>query len=104
MSRLAKRTDGNHSLVVEQLREALPEANIFDSSGAGRGFPDLVIGWKGFNFLVELKNPARGRTRLTKAQVGFHENWQGPIFIAHSSLEVLAHIARFILNHYERRH
>ena len=42
--RHAKRTDDNHSAVVEELRKWVPEMTVFDASGAGRGFPDLVCG------------------------------------------------------------
>ena len=42
----AKRTDDNHREVVDEFRKVMPEATLFDASGAGRGFPDCVVGWK----------------------------------------------------------
>lgn len=96
MTRYAKRTDENHKAVVDELRAALPEATVFDASGAGRGFPDLVVGWRGRNYLFEIKNGGQvpSRRRLTAAQVGMHGNWQGQVAIVHSAAEILAAMAR----------
>ena len=87
----AKRTDGNHKGLVEGLRAALPEASVFDASGAGRGFPDLVVGWRGRNWLFEVKDGSRvpSRRRLTAAQVRLHSSWQGQVAIVHSADEIL---------------
>ena len=38
MPRYAKRTDDNHSEVVEELRSVLPDGTVLDASGAGQGF------------------------------------------------------------------
>ena len=96
MTRYAKRTDENHKAVVDELRAALPEATVFDASGAGRGFPDLVVGWRGRNYLFEIKNGSQvpSRRRLTAAQGGMHGNWQGQVAIVHSAAEILAAMAR----------
>ena len=96
MARYAKRTDENHKQVVEELRASLPEATVFDASGAGRGFPDLVVGFKMRNYLFEIKNGNQvpSRRRLTAAQVGMHGNWQGQVAIVHSAADILAAIAR----------
>ena len=99
MSRYAKRTDDNHRSVVEELRDAMPDATISDASGAGKGCPDLVIGWRGLNFLFELKDPKKPKSgrRLTKAQVGMHSNWQGQIGVGHSAADIAVQIARIAL-------
>ena len=96
MTRYAKRSDDNHREVVEEFKAAMPEATVHDCSGAGRGFPDLCIGVFDRNWLVEIKDPAKSasRRRLTAAQVGFHDNWQGHVITACSAAEVYAHIAR----------
>ena len=96
MARYAKRTDENHKQVVEELRASLPEATVFDASGAGRVFPDLVVGFKRRNYLFEIKNGNHvpSRRRLTAAQVGMHGNWQGQVAIVHSAADILAAIAR----------
>lgn len=92
----AKRTDANHGNVVAELRRWMPEASVFDTSGAGRGFPDLVVGWHGKNYLFELKDPEKPASRrdLTESQKDMHMAWQGQIAIAHSAAEICAIIAR----------
>ena len=69
---------------------------MYDASGAGKGFPDLVVGFRGRNYLFEVKNGEQvpSRRRLTAAQVGLHGNWQGQVAIVHSAAEILAELAR----------
>ena len=76
---------------MEGLRAAVPEAAVVDASGAGRGFPDLVVGWRGRNWLFEVKDGSRvpSRRRLTAAQVRLHSSWQGQVAIVHSADEIL---------------
>jgi len=40
--RYAKRTDDNHRDVVDEFRLVMPEATVFDASGAGNGF--ILVG------------------------------------------------------------
>jgi hypothetical protein len=96
MTRYAKRTDENHSDVVEEFRHALPEATVFDASGTGAGFPDLVVGWRGRNYLFEIKDPLKPQSKrsLTGAQETFHCSWQGQVSIVHSAAEMIAVIAK----------
>lgn len=92
----AKRTDHNHKDVVKEFREVMPEATVFDASGAGRGFPDLVIGWRGKNYLFEIKDPEKcpSARSLTDAQKDFHLEWQGTVKVVHSAAQICAEIAR----------
>lgn len=96
MPQYAKRTDDNHKEVVAQFRKAMPEATVFDASGAGNGFPDLVIGWNGRNYLFEIKDPEKPQSKrsLTDLQKDFHVSWQGQVHIAHSATEICATLAR----------
>ena len=96
MPRYAKRTDDNHKCLVEELRDALPEATIFDASGAGRGCQDLVIGWQGKNYLIEVKDPTKtaSRRQLTEAQRKMHSSWQGQINVCLTAAEICATILR----------
>lgn len=94
--RHAKRTDDNHAEVREEFRKAMPEAQLFDLSGAGRGCPDFLCGWRGRNFLFELKDPNKtpSERKLTKAQEEFHAQWPGQVKVVHSAAEMAATIAR----------
>lgn len=52
-----------------------------DTSAVGKGFPDLVVGLAGKNYLLEVKNSNRPpcKRKLTTSQVEFHRDWRGTI-------------------------
>jgi len=67
--RYAARVDANQEAVVSALRAAGAYVWII-------GLPvDLLVGYKGHTFLVEVKNGPR--KRLTALQEDFFENWSG---------------------------
>ena len=67
--RHAKRVDANQDQIVVALRAA--GANVWIIS-----LPvDLLVGYKGHTFLVEIKTDAK--KRLTALQADFFENWSG---------------------------
>lgn len=72
------RTDANQSAVVSWLRD-IPGVSVHVLSDAGDGFPDLAIGYKGVNYLVELKDGAKKKSaqKLTDDQVEWHATWNG---------------------------
>lgn len=73
----AARTDANHAAIVKALRQI--GASVFDASRVGGGFPDLVVGYRGRNFLLEVKDGKKSpsRRQLTEAQVKFVAEWRG---------------------------
>jgi len=75
--RRAARVDKNHAEVVKALRAI--GASVADTSGAGRGFPDLVVGYRGVNHLIEIKDGDKvpSAKQLTRAQIGFAADWRG---------------------------
>lgn len=70
MRRAAKRDD-NEELIVRALRRC--GASVYHL--ADKGIPDLLVGWCGKMFLLEVKGP---NGRLTKAQKTFRASWKGP--------------------------
>ena len=69
--RYAARVDANQDQIVVALRAAGAYVWII-------GLPvDLLVGYKGHTFLVEIKTDAR--KRLTALQQDFFENWGGGI-------------------------
>lgn len=69
MIRRAARIDANQNAVVNALRAAGAYVSII-------GLPvDLLVGYKGHTFLVEVKNGPR--KRLTVLQEDFFKNWSG---------------------------
>ena len=71
----ASRPDGNKAVVVAALRAC--GASVQDLAGGG-GVPDLVVGYAGRNFLLEIKD---GRNGLNGAQQKFHAEWRGQVAI-----------------------
>lgn len=92
MPRYANRVDRNHAEVKDGLEAALPGVSVFDAFGAGRGFPDLVVGYRGLTYLYEVKDGEKSPSarKLTNAQLGFHGNWQGHVAVVCSSEDILA--------------
>ena len=70
------RKDDNHFRIVEYLR-TLPGISIKNVSQCD-GFVDLVVGWRGINYLWEIKS-AKGK--LSKEQKQFHLLWSGTITV-----------------------
>jgi Holliday junction resolvase len=69
----AKRVDENHQEIVKKFREL--GASVFDASGIGRGFPDILVGFNGNTALVEIKSGEK--KKFTEAQLKFMSEWKG---------------------------
>jgi Holliday junction resolvase len=69
-----RRTDANQSAIVAVLREV--GASVVDLSAVGKGVPDLLVGYRGQTYLLEVKNKA-GRNRITADQEVFYAWWRG---------------------------
>jgi hypothetical protein len=77
-----KRCDSNQLLIVAALRAA--GASVAILAGVGGGVPDLLIGWQGKNYLLEVKNLEGRGDRFTPAELEFMEAWRGQMAIAHN--------------------
>jgi hypothetical protein len=87
---LIKRTDSNHAEIIKALRK-IPNLSVFSTHEVGKGFPDIVIGYKGINYLIEIKDgkkPPSAR-KLTPDEVKFHQEWSGQISIIKNLDELL---------------
>ena len=86
---LRKRVDKNHQEIIHSLRSC--GYSVFDASILGNGFPDIVVGAHGFNFLFEIKNKKYKNTKktLTLDQKEFHESWKGQKSIIQSAEEAI---------------
>lgn len=98
MTRRAARVDANHSAVVLAL--VARGWTVQTLASVGVGCPDLLVGARGCNVLLEIKDgskPASAR-KLTPDQRRWHRHWQGQVAVVHSEAEaagaVLAEIAR----------
>lgn len=91
--RTAARRDDNHRAIAQALEAA--GCSVCDLAAVGRGCPDLLVGFRGCNTLIEIKRPkAKGQRegKLTGPQGQFHAGWRGPLFVVKTVDEALAAI------------
>jgi hypothetical protein len=89
--RRAAKIDANQNAIVDQLR-GIPNLSVAITSKLGAGFPDLVIGYKGINYLIELKDGKKppSAQKLTLPEQFFHTLWKGQISTCANLTEILA--------------
>ena len=77
----AARTDRNHQEIAEVFRKA--GFSVADTSRLGGGFPDLVVGIAGRNYLIEVKDGTLvpSRRKLTDDEAAFVSAWRGGVDI-----------------------
>jgi len=87
------RTDANQAAIVASLRAAAKyvRLSVFVTSAVGNGFPDIVVGYLGRNFLIEIKDPKKppSARKLTEAEDGFHSKWDGQVATCGTFDEIL---------------
>ncbi len=71
------RVDANQRNIVNGLRNI--GATVHVTSSLGNGFVDIVVGYRGFNFLFEIKDKEKplSKKRLTENEKRFFETWRG---------------------------
>lgn len=96
--RRAARIDGNQPELVKELKKI--GAVVADTSRLGDGFPDLVVAYKGKNYLVEVKDPSQppSKRRLTPKEKKFLGVWPAPCFV----VETLEGFLIQVCNHEKR--
>lgn len=84
------RTDANQSEIVGFLR-AIPGVSVTSLAAVGGGVPDLLVGFRGNNYLFEIKDPEKSpsQRKLTKAQREFHAAWHGQVSVAETFGDIL---------------
>ena len=82
---MKSRTDSNQSIIAKTLRRA--GATVQTLHEVGNGVPDLLVGYKGKNFLLEVKTD---KGQLNEKQVEFFHNWKGNCYVVrteHAALQ-----------------
>lgn len=91
MTRYAARVDKNHGIIRDGLRIA--GYFVWDSSGVGDDFPDLVsVSKKNVTVLLEVKTPGE---YPTEGQVLFLFRFPGPISLVFSIEDALEVMSRY---------
>jgi hypothetical protein len=89
--------DANQAMIVQGLRAV--GASVESLAVMGRGVPDLLVGYRARNFLLEVKNPLKspsGRA-LRPEQVCWHGEWRGQVAVVHDLREALVAIGAITL-------
>ena len=91
--RRAARVDDNQRRIVSALRQI--GATVFVTSSLGGGFPDLVVGYRGKNFLLEIKDGEKipSKRRLTRDEEAFILSWNGSVDVVKSVDEAILAVA-----------
>ena len=87
--RRAAKIDANQKKIVESLRQ-IPGVSVAITSQLGNGFADIVIGHKGKNYIIELKDGDKppSAQKLTPDEVKFKSGWKGQYDVCNSFDEV----------------
>jgi hypothetical protein len=88
--RRASKIDDNHAELVKALRQ-IPGCGVVSTASLGDGFPDLVVGYRRVNYLLEVKDPAKrpSKRRLTEDQERFHRGWPGKVAVVETLIDAL---------------
>lgn len=75
--RRAAKVDRNQSEIVGALRAV--GASVQPLHAVGQGCPDLLVGWRGQNLLIEVKDHLASKSdqKLNPRQMEWHGAWRG---------------------------
>jgi len=87
--RRAAKVDANHADIVSALERV--GAIVQSLAAQGSGVPDLLVGYRGINYLIEVKDGSKppSKRTLTSAQQDWHQQWRGQVAIVHSEDDAL---------------
>lgn len=87
--RLKARVDGNQVEIVTLFRSM--GCSVQHLHVVGKGCPDILVGHKGLNLLIEIKDGAlpSSAQRLTKGELDWHNAWQGQVCIIKNKTDVI---------------
>ncbi len=82
--RRAAKIDDNQAEIVDALRKL--GVSVWSTAALGKGFPDLVCGYRGKNYLFEVKDGAKplSARKLTEDEARFFGSWNGQVNVIES--------------------
>lgn len=89
MPKYAASVDVNQTAIVRGLRAA--GCTVWITSALGKGAGDIVAGFRGRNYIMEIKRPElRGKKReLTPLEQEWISEWRGQVDVVHDLDEAL---------------
>lgn len=94
----AARVDSNQSEVTKALRKIGCSVQLLHS--VGKGCPDILVGYKGNNYLLEIKDGEKPESarKLTAEQTIWHFDWKGQVAVVTSPQEAIDKILQMANN------
>lgn len=88
----ARKVDANQAEITEALRRV--GASVQPLHTIGQGCPDLLVGYRGINLVLEVKDGEKkpSEQKLTPDEANWHARWRGQVAIVRSVDEALAAI------------
>ena len=87
--RRAAKVDDNQAEIVAGLRRV--GATVQPLHAVGFGCPDILVGFRGTNKLMEIKDGSKppSKRKLTPDQVKWHKIWRGQVAVVNDLAEAL---------------
>jgi hypothetical protein len=84
--RYANRIDANQNKIVDAMRKVGAVVRIISQ---GDGIPDLLVGYKGYTILMEVKDGDKvpSARKLTEPEQKFFDDWRGGMLAVVNSVE-----------------
>ena len=94
--RRAAKVDANQADIVEALEGI--GCSVAVTSWVGKGFPDLVVGYRRTNFMLEVKDGSKvpSARRLTPDQERWHSTWRGRVVVVESVDDALRAVGAIV--------
>ena len=88
------RVDQNQKIIIKALRAVGASVQPIHGLGgryAGGGVPDLLVGWQGNNFLLEVKdgNKTPSQRKLTQDEIEWHQAWRGSVHVVETVADAI---------------
>ena len=82
---LRNRTDNNHAEITHALRKL--GATVQSLTTVKRGCPDILVGWRGRNYLFEIKSPGG---KLNDLELKWAAAWNGQSAVVYTLEQILS--------------
>lgn len=89
---MPKKVDSNQPEIVRGLRAV--GATVQHLHEVGQGCPDILVGFRGVNYLIEIKDGDKvpSKRKLTDRELVWHSWWLGRVAIIETIEEALIYI------------
>lgn len=87
--RRAAKVDRNQAEIVEIFERY--GFSVQRAQAMGSGFPDLILGYGGRNYLVEVKDWQKkpSERKLNALQQAWHSTWRGQVCVVETAIEAI---------------